>query len=88
MTNKPILIVVSSDLHHTYDSIKICGIALKDSDAQKLYSKALKDHNVTTRHDGTDDNDYVISVYRTQSGVYSADIIRDEAEKCYSSDGN
>ena len=85
MTNKEIFLVVASDPHQSYASMSIVGIATKNEDAQKLYSKALKYYNVTTKHDGTDNNDYCIAVYKADTGVFSENILRD-GEKLYSSE--
>lgn len=78
MTVKPFFLVVTSDAHQSYDSMKIVATATKDTDAQKLYSKALKE----------DFND-VVAVYRCETGklATSGNIFRD-ADKLYSSNGN
>lgn len=70
--------VVTSDAHQSYESMKIVATATKDTDAQKLYSKALKEKF----------ND-VVSVYRCETGKLgnSGNILRD-ADKLYSSNGN
>ena len=86
MTKKQIYLVVASDLHQTYNSMAIIGIATKPTDAQKLYSKSLKEYDVTTKNDGTDNNNYIITVYEVTTGEFSENIIRD-ATPLYSSNG-
>jgi len=78
MTVKPIFLVVTSDTHQTYSSMRIVATATKDTDAQKLYSKALKE-----------DFDDIVSVWKCETGklTNSGNIFRD-ADKLYSSDGN
>ena len=44
MTVKPFFLVVTSDEHQSYESMRIVATATKDTDAQKLYSKALKEN--------------------------------------------
>lgn len=85
MTSKEIFLVVASDLHQTYTSMQIVGVAMKNTDAQKLYAKALKYYGVTTKHDGTDNNDYCIAVYKAETVAFSENILR-EGEKLYSSE--
>ena len=78
MTVKPFFLVVTSDAHQSYESMRIVATATKDTDAQKLYSKALKEKF-----------DDVVSVYRCETGklANSGNIFRD-ADKLYSSNGN
>lgn len=86
MTNKEIYLIVVSNVHQEYASMDILAITTKDTDAQKMYSKALKHFKVTTKHDGTYSNEFCIGVYRATTGEFSENIIR-ESEKLYTSEG-
>lgn len=75
MTKKEIYLVVTSDAHQSYASMRVVGMATKNEDAQKLYSKTLKEYF-----------DDVVVVYKAETGkVFSSGNIFRDAEKLWSS---